>query len=187
MKTKFALATSASVLLLSVAACGSDDDTAASSAAPVTSAASQAADKAMDKADDMASGATDAADKGADKVDDMKDKADDMADKATGKSTGYVSYDDYKSKMTMYQGSPTVLFFHASWCPSCKKADAALNETAPTKATVVKVDFDNSKELREKYGITQQHTFVQIDKEGNEIAKWSGSNSASDIEGKLKA
>ena len=30
------------------------------------------------------------------------------------------------------------------------------------------------KELAQKYSITYQHTFVQIDAEGKEITKWNG-------------
>jgi thioredoxin-related protein len=30
------------------------------------------------------------------------------------------------------------------------------------------------KDLAKKYGITYQHTFVQIDSKGNEITKWNG-------------
>jgi thioredoxin-related protein len=30
------------------------------------------------------------------------------------------------------------------------------------------------KELAKKYGVTYQHTFVQIDAEGNEVTKWNG-------------
>jgi hypothetical protein len=37
------------------------------------------------------------------------------------------------------------------------------------------VDYDNSDELKKKYGVTYQHTLVQVDKDGNLIKKWSGS------------
>jgi thioredoxin-related protein len=37
---------------------------------------------------------------------------------------------------------------------------------------VYKVDFDNSTELRKKYGVTDKHTFVQVDKQGNKISMW---------------
>jgi hypothetical protein len=43
------------------------------------------------------------------------------------------------------------------------------------------VDFDNETDLRKKYGVTIQHTFVQIDKDGNSLAKWAGSTTAEEI------
>lgn len=70
-----------------------------------------------------------------------------------------------------------VLFFHAKWCPFCKTADAAfLSRTneIPSGITVLKTDYDSEKELKTKYGVTYQHTFVQVDAEGNLITKWNG-------------
>jgi hypothetical protein len=37
------------------------------------------------------------------------------------------------------------------------------------------VNYDNSTALKQKYAVTYQHTFVQVDKDGNLIKKWSGS------------
>jgi thiol-disulfide isomerase/thioredoxin len=81
----------------------------------------------------------------------------------------------------------TVLFFYASWCPTCKPADADFEENAntlPKDVTVIRVNYNDpdtdqeEKDLAKKYGITYQHTFVQIDGEGKEIAKWNGGKSA---------
>lgn len=76
-----------------------------------------------------------------------------------------------------------VLFFYASWCPTCRPADANFKENAkgfPDDLIVIRVNYndpatDNAeKDLAKKYGITYQHTFVQIDSEGKAIAKWNG-------------
>ncbi len=72
----------------------------------------------------------------------------------------------------------TVVFFHASWCPSCRSLDANINASAstiPAGYTILKADYDAETELRKKYGVTTQHTLVQIDSEGNLIKKWTGS------------
>ena len=37
------------------------------------------------------------------------------------------------------------------------------------------MDYDNSTSLKQKYGVTYQHTLVQVDSKGAQIAKWSGS------------
>jgi thioredoxin 1 len=78
-----------------------------------------------------------------------------------------------------------VLFFHATWCPICREVEESLT-TAPVNAglTVVKVDFDDASELRERYGVTIQHTFVQVDPEGRQLAKWSTGTTADEILGK---
>jgi hypothetical protein len=51
----------------------------------------------------------------------------------------------------------------------------------PSDLTIVLVDFDSESDLKRQYGITVQHTFVQIDTDGSELAKWSGSLTAQEI------
>jgi hypothetical protein len=51
----------------------------------------------------------------------------------------------------------------------------------PSDLTIVVVDFDNATELRKLYGVTVQHTFVQIDASGEAIGKWSGSTTINEI------
>ena len=76
-----------------------------------------------------------------------------------------------------------VLYFYASWCPVCRPADADFKQNSskiPEDTVVIKVNYNDpdtdqeEKDLAKKYGITYQHTFVQIDAQGKEITKWSG-------------
>lgn len=70
-----------------------------------------------------------------------------------------------------------VLFFHATWCPTCKTANEEFTskiQEIPSNVVILKTDYDKESELKRKYGITYQHTFVQVDEQGNEITKWSG-------------
>lgn len=94
-------------------------------------------------------------------------------------------YIDYNaSKLAMATKGPVVLFFHATWCPSCKATDADVTahlKDIPGNLTILKVDYDSNPELKKKYGVTYQHTFVQVDASGNVIKKWSGSPSLADI------
>lgn len=79
----------------------------------------------------------------------------------------------------------TVLFFNASWCPKCQAAAASLRDAGvPEGVTVLSVDYDSNAALRQKHGVTYQHTFVQVDASGNQIAKWSGSSTGADIAAK---
>ena len=69
-----------------------------------------------------------------------------------------------------------VLFFAADWCPTCQEATTNLEADPPpipAGLAIVRVDYDNSDELKQKYGVTTQHTFVQVDPDGNEVAKWT--------------
>ena len=70
-----------------------------------------------------------------------------------------------------------VLYFHASWCPVCRPIDIEFQQKAdqiPSGVVVFKTDYDSESKLKNKYAITYQHTFVQVDSEGNEITKWNG-------------
>ena len=71
-----------------------------------------------------------------------------------------------------------VLFFRAVWCPTCRNLDndirAHLGEI-PHDLTIFDVNYDNSSDMKKKYGVTYQHTFVEVDANGTLIKKWSGS------------
>ncbi len=96
----------------------------------------------------------------------------------------YIMYESYEAAASQYAESNVVLFFNAAWCSTCKIArdnfEASLDQI-PSDLTVVVVDFDDSNELRKKYGVTLQHTFVQIDSMGEMVKKWSGSTSIEQI------
>lgn len=86
------------------------------------------------------------------------------------------------NKGSVGEAENTVIFFHATWCPSCVTADKNLQATGlPEGTKVLKADFDTETELRKKYEVTSQHTFVQVDASGEMIQKWTGANSADDI------
>ncbi len=111
-----------------------------------------------------------------------------MAEKAMQKSAGqYIVYD--ASKLALAAQGPVVLFFHAPWCPSCKTTDADIMARLmeiPANTTVLKVDYDTNPELKKKYGVTYQHTFVQVNADGTMIKKWSGSANLADIVAQTK-
>lgn len=76
-----------------------------------------------------------------------------------------------------------VLFFYANWCPTCRPVDENLQTsqaTLPEDVTVIRVNYNDTdtdqeeKDLAKQYGVTYQHTFVQIDSQGNEVTKWNG-------------
>ena len=80
----------------------------------------------------------------------------------------------------------TVIFFHATWCPSCRALDAGINAgELPAGLTVLKADFDSSTELKKQYGVVSQHTLVYVDASGNEIKKWAGGSTIESITEKL--
>lgn len=70
-------------------------------------------------------------------------------------------------------GQVSVLFFRASWCGECKESDEDLTDWysrgGDNFLNVYEVDYDTSTELKQRYGVTYQHTFVKIDGQGNAL------------------
>jgi len=121
----------------------------------------------------------------------MMEKDGAMMEKAPGgvmMSSG--SYEAYApEKLAKASEGDVVLFFRASWCPTCKAVHADILKNAsqiPKGVTILDVDYDNSSALKQKYGVTYQHTFVQVDAKGTQIAKWSGSPTLVSLLGNIK-
>ncbi|EKD64959.1 MAG: hypothetical protein ACD_50C00231G0003 [uncultured bacterium] len=93
----------------------------------------------------------------------------------------YVEYS--KSALDSSSGKRRVLFFYANWCPTCRPADISFRENEsriPEDVVLIRVNYNDSdtdneeKDLAQKYGVTYQHTYVQVDSLGNEVFKWNG-------------
>ncbi len=88
-------------------------------------------------------------------------------------------YQDYEPALLANADmGKVVLFFKAGWCITCAALDrdiVANIDRLPENVTILKVDYDNSPELRAKYNVKVQHSLVQVDEEGNEIKQWQGS------------
>lgn len=75
-----------------------------------------------------------------------------------------------------------VLFFYANWCPTCQPVNRDLDATSdlPADVVVYRVNYNDDetdqveKDLAAKYAVTYQHTFVIVDREGNELDKYNG-------------
>ncbi len=92
------------------------------------------------------------------------------------------SYMDYsKADFDKAADKKRVLFFAASWCPSCRGADKDINanlKSIPESVVIFKTDYDTQTALKTQYGITHQHTFVYVDKAGTALKTWSGGGTA---------
>jgi thiol-disulfide isomerase/thioredoxin len=89
----------------------------------------------------------------------------------------YIDYSDSAIAQATKDGGKAVLFFHAAWCPTCRAAEKEILgnlDTIPQDLTIIKTDFDSMQELKKQYQIVNQHTFVQVDADGNEVTRWVG-------------
>ncbi len=129
-------------------------------------------------------------DKGKEVVENTVEKATDQAKETVGNAvveagekvlgeqgSGAGTFEDYSAEKIAASGG-AVIDFAADWCPSCRafERDVESNkQDIPQGLTILRADFDTELDLRKKYGVTQQHTFVQVDASGEEITKWVGS------------
>lgn len=82
----------------------------------------------------------------------------------------YVDYSD--SALASAEGT-RVLFFHATWCPQCRALEASIqDEGVPDGITILKVDYDTSTDLRQRYDVRQQTTVVALDGDGDATASF---------------
>ena len=102
----------------------------------------------------------------------------------------YTAYSEKELEGALSSNQKTVIFFHAGWCPTCIAASedfqANINQI-PSDVTILKADYDAETELKEKYGVVMQDTFIQVNSDGEEIAKWnSGGEGISTLLANLK-
>ena len=69
----------------------------------------------------------------------------------------------------------TLIWFHASWCATCKAQELVLAKIPKdqTQTVIVKVDFDTATKLRRELKVATQSTFL-IYKDGKEVARSVG-------------
>ena len=177
---RFALPLAATALVLT--ACGSTTATDDAAPAAATSASTEAMEsKESEAMESKESEAMESEESEAMESEAMESKD---AEPAAAASGAYITLAQYEGSKDMYAEGDVVLFFAADWCPTCQEATKNLEAdpaAIPAGLAIVRVDYDNSDELKQKYGVTVQHTFVQVDPEGNEVAKWSGSVTADEI------
>lgn len=99
---------------------------------------------------------------------------------------GAGTYKDYTPEAITSAASTdkVILFFHASWCPTCQSIERDIKAhlaSIPSDVRILKVDYDNSKDLQAKYGVRQQYTMVQVDNTGKKLGLWTNSYSLQDI------
>lgn len=135
--------------------------------------AKDAVEKTQDRVNNaIEEGVTDLADT------DVEVESETQASATPGK---YLAYEDIN--LASLEGD-IVLDFYASWCPSCRKLkkdiESSLGEI-PSDLNLVVVNYDAETSLKNKYGVTRQHTMVQVDSQGNLIKKWSGGSTLESI------
>ncbi len=156
--------------VLVITACGGDHETGAMTDSDVGAPASapmETPSPAMTDEDEAAD-ADDAAE-----PDETASESDDAAEKP---ALAAGTYRDYSEEALAEPGYETrVIFFHASWCPECRAFEQSIEEgPIPDGVQILKADYDTETELKDKYGVDIQTTFVKVDENGEMISYWVG-------------
>ena len=92
---------------------------------------------------------------------------------------GSGTYTDYsEAALAASTAEHNIIFFRASWCPSCRALEKSITESLdeiPANVAIFVADFDTETELKRKHGITLQHSFALVTNEGVGLRTWSGS------------
>jgi thiol-disulfide isomerase/thioredoxin len=101
------------------------------------------------------------------------DSADQAARQSPPASETAGVYIDFEEGIIERTEGTKLLFFHAPWCPQCRMLDADIKaKGVPADVTIIKVDYDTSQSLRQKYGVTLQTTIVHVDDQGELVKKF---------------
>lgn len=134
----------------------------------------------------------------------MEDRGDDavieeddaMMEDRVSEGATYETYTKARYDAALASGKPTVLFFYANWCPTCKAEEPTVKTiVADTNVplNVIRVNTLDSdtdadeKALAKDYDIFIQHTFVFLDKNGNEVDRSIGTQGETQLRTKINA
>ncbi len=99
---------------------------------------------------------------------------------------GYMDYSPELVASALQSGQKVILFFAASWCPSCKALNSSITSSIssiPADSLILRVDYDNSTALKQKYGVLTQHTTVVLNSDGTLASKKIGARTVAEVLG----
>lgn len=114
--------------------------------------------------------------------DDATDSETESEEQATRVAGTYQDYDG--EKIAQSNADHILLFFHATWCPSCRALDSdivAHRERIPAGVEIYKIDYDTATALKRQYGVTTQHSIIEITSSGEALSDISHGLTLEDV------
>ncbi|WP_082092456.1 thioredoxin family protein [Devosia epidermidihirudinis] len=88
-----------------------------------------------------------------------------------------VAYESLDQLKAIAAKGPAIVYFHADWCPTCRATMVSLRGRWPEiqpGITLVIADYDAETELKARFGVTYQNTYVQVDRNADKLVVWNG-------------
>lgn len=79
----------------------------------------------------------------------------------------YYEYSPRSLELAHQLSDTVILYFWAPWCTTCSTLDLEIEknpEIIPQDAVVLRIPYDTAADLKKKYAVTIQHTFVLLNK-----------------------
>ena len=74
-----------------------------------------------------------------------------------------------------------LIYISATWCGPCRLFSPVMNKIAASGIPVVKMDADEDQQSVAKYRVRSVPTVIKVDLNGNEISRFTGAKSESEI------
>ena len=74
-----------------------------------------------------------------------------------------------------------LIYISATWCGPCRLFSPIMNKIAASGIPVVKMDADEDQQSVAKYRVRSVPTVIKVDLNGNEISRFTGAKSESEV------
>tara|TARA_R100000697_G_scaffold123445_1_gene156093 strand:+ start:715 stop:966 length:252 start_codon:yes stop_codon:yes gene_type:complete len=74
-----------------------------------------------------------------------------------------------------------LIYISATWCGPCRLFSPVMNKIAALGIPVVKMDADEDQQSIAKYRVRSVPTVIKVDSNGNEISRFTGAKSESEV------
>ena len=82
------------------------------------------------------------------------------------------------------------LYFHAEWCPECRALEADIKANLsdiPAGVIILKIEYDDHQDLRQRYQVLSQTTVVLVDAQGEKVQEVLAVGSKNNLAGVIEA
>ena len=89
----------------------------------------------------------------------------------------YIAFSNGEFNRAASARKATLMYFYAPWCPICQAEEPKVKswvEGSGLNVAGFRVDYDHETQLKQKLGVTSQHTTIIFDTQGKESARYVG-------------